>query len=143
MTRSSSGALVATAVSVALLGCGSTGRPAGEPTAGPGEARVRAVVTRYFEAARAGDTGRMCATLTEELERHVARLQATSCEKALSAELRNLPESLMGYEVTPGGVRIDGRTATVSLDGPGGEDRMTLERRGRVWTIATAPGMGV
>lgn len=124
-----------------MVGCAAKG-PVDAPRAVSADERgVRAVVTTYFRAADADDARTMCASFTDELARYVARLQQSPCHEALSAELRNLPESLRGYEIQ--GVRIDGNTAIVAVDGPGGKERMTLQRAGAGWKIETAPGLGV
>lgn len=126
---------------LALVGCGAENPSAAQPATNAAENQVREIVRTYFRDAHAGDARGMCASFTDELARYVARLQQTSCHKALRAELRYLPDSLSGYEIQA--ARIDGDTAVVSLDGAGGKDVITLRRAGAGWEIETAPGLGV
>lgn len=102
---------------------------------------MRAAATAYFRAVGAHDGRKMCASLTAELRRHIARLQQSSCQEAMRAESRSLPESLNGYRVT--GVRVEGDRATVSLGGgAAGTGRMVLRGASGSWKISSAPGLG-
>jgi hypothetical protein len=114
---------------------------AGEPSGGvPSSDPVRATVESYFRAVGRADGGAICARLSERLRLRVARLQSSSCERALAAEARRLPESLNAYRV----VRVErtGQSAAVSLEGEGVREEMQLGREGGAWRITSAPGLG-
>lgn len=125
---------------LALGSCGG-GRSPETPVGSPQDhSEVRGVVAAYFRAVDGNDGRRMCGALTAELRLYVARLQQTSCAKALEAESRRLPESPNGYRIRD--VRIDGNRAMVSLGGVADGARMQPLRVRSSWQIASASGAG-
>lgn len=125
---------------LALASCGGGREPDTSVGSLKDRSEVRGVVAAYFRAVDGNDGRRMCGALTPELRRYVARLQQTSCAKALEGESRRLPESLNGYRIRE--VRIEGNRAMVALGGVAGSARMQLLRVGGSWQIASAPGLG-
>jgi len=125
----------------AALAAGACGQDEGEADA------ARAAARQYFAAIAAGQAGRACRLLTDEVRRRfVARVAAITsapgCERALETQLAGRGGNLVrrvARAARVGDVKVDGDTATAKLSSNAQEVDVRLRRQDGAWRVDQPP----
>lgn len=121
-------------LSALLVGCGDSGDDSASSAAPPADrAAITAVITELGEAARAGDTERVCTDLlTQNLATSIATAAGTSCAEEIAS---NIAGPQTSFSVSSVEIRDDTANAAV-VDQQQRASDLLLERDGDGWRIA-------